>query len=114
MVSFESAAGKRHFSTSLPTLAGLSVFSAGLKRQPAESWLYIGQSAVRDRRLGRASAGEDSPCTAGIGRPRHASVTSTRQMPMPFVFHIIRILGAKVGEPFTGCQKAIRRLRHAI
>src|SRR5262249_11747677 len=30
---------------SLPTLAGLSVFSAGLNRQPARSWLYIGQSA---------------------------------------------------------------------
>ena len=39
------AAGKHHFSTSLPTLAGLRIFSAGLNRQPAESWLYIGQSA---------------------------------------------------------------------
>src|SRR3954469_7087967 len=45
MISFESAGGKRHFSTSLPTLAVLRVFSMGLKRQPAGSWLYVGQSA---------------------------------------------------------------------
>jgi hypothetical protein len=45
MVSLESAAGNRHFSTNRPTFAGLRVFSAELYRHPAGSWLYVGQSA---------------------------------------------------------------------
>src|SRR5262245_56002066 len=64
MISFAAAAGKRHVSTSFPALAGLSLFSAGLNRQPAKSWLYIGQSAG------------SAPRTAGRNAPPKTAVAS--------------------------------------
>src|SRR6516162_8732435 len=78
MVSFEPVAGNRHFSTSLPTFAGLSVFSAGLNRQPARSWLYIGQSAGSKAVAlaeGRSSATAATQATnSAANAPRLASV----------------------------------------
>lgn len=57
ITSLESAAGNRHFSISRPTFPGPRVFSAGLNRQPAGSWLYVGQSAgSAPRARGRTAA----------------------------------------------------------
>jgi hypothetical protein len=61
--------------TSLPTLSGLSVFSAALWRQPETSWLYIGQSPAVSAFF---AFGASATLTGGTGaNPRRTAAAKT-------------------------------------